>query len=171
MARKNFTKDDKVWRQIKKNLRAAKSQINLGWFEGQAYGSENNFLPMAQVAQWVEEGHRGGWGPTPARPAIRTLFIPVLAESGELTKFAIPMIHEVAMGRMTWKKLHERLAPKILYRFKLALEQYSAIPNSPVTVKLKGFNNPLVETGALIANARFKVDDYKPATYRMSFRL
>ena len=68
MARKNFTKNDKVWRQIKKNLRAAKSQINLGWFEGQAYGSENNFLPMAQVAQWVEEGHRGGWGPTPSTP-------------------------------------------------------------------------------------------------------
>lgn len=168
---KKFYKDDKVWRQMKRNLRAKKSQINVGWFEGQNYGPDNNNLPMAQVAQWVEEGHRGGWGPTPARPAIRTLFIPTLAESGELTKFAIPLIHEVAMGRMTWKKLHEKIAPKILYRFKLALEVYSVKPNSPTTIALKGFNDPWVETGTLISNARFKVDDYKASDYKVSYRL
>lgn len=168
---KKFYKDDRVWRRMKRNLRAKKSQINIGWFEGQHYGPDNNNLPMAQVAQWVEEGHRGGWGPTPARPAIRTLFIPTLAESGELTKFAIPLIHEVAMGRMSWKKLHEKIAPKILYRFKLALEVYNVKPNSPATIAFKGFNDPWVETGTLIANARFKVDDYKASDYKMSYRL
>lgn len=168
---KKFYKDDRVWRQMKRNLRAKKSQINIGWFEGQNYGPDNNNLPMAQVAQWVEEGHRGGWRPTPARPAIRTLFIPTLAESGELTKFAIPLIHEVAMGRMSWKKLHEKIAPKILYRFKLALEVYNVKPNSPATIAFKGFNDPWVETGTLIANARFKVDDYKASDYKMSYRL
>lgn len=168
---KKFYKDDKAWRQMKRNLRAKKTQINIGWFEGQNYGPDNNNLPMAQVAQWVEEGHRGGWGSTPARPAIRTLFIPTLAESGELTKFAIPLIHEVAMGRMSWKKLHEKIAPKILYRFKLALEVYNVKPNSPTTIALKGFNDPWVQTGALISNARFKVDDYKASEYKVSYRL
>lgn len=170
MARKNFAKNDKVWRQIKKNLRAAKSQINLGWFEGQAYGSENNFLPMAQVAQWVEEGHRGGWGPTPPRPVIRTRFIPALTESGEMVKAAIPFVQQVALGKMTWKTLHSKLAPKVLYKFKYAIQTYSFPANSPTTISLKGFDNPWIETGTLLENARFEVVGYKSINYKNTGR-
>lgn len=168
MARaKGFTKDDRVWKSMKKNLRAKKSQINIGWFD-QYYGAENNFLPMAQVAQWVEEGHRaGGWGgKTPPRPAIRTHFIPALAESGEFVKAAIPLIHQVAIGNMTWNGLHKKLAPSVLFKFQYALKQYSAKPNAPVTVKLKGFNDPWVETGTLINSARFEVVDFSPSFYK-----
>lgn len=173
MAKLGYTKDTKVWQMMKRNLKAKKSQINLGWFSGQAYGADNNFLPMAQVAQWVEEGHRGGGfgGPTPPRPAIRLLFIPTIAESGEFLSAAIPLVHQVAMGKMTWKKMHEKLAPSLLYKFKYALEQYNIKPNAPTTVQLKGFNNPWVETGQLIANARFDVTEYKSVNYRKNYSL
>lgn len=168
---KGYVKDDKVWRSMKANLRKATSQINVGWFEGQRYGAENNNLPMAQVAQWVEEGHRGGWAPTPPRPVIRTYFIPALAESGELVSKAIPLVHQVAMGSISWKKLHEKLAPSILYKFKYAIEVYNTKPNTPTTVRLKGFNNPWIETGALLNNARFDVAKYSSAAYRTSYKL
>lgn len=161
MATKGYTKDMKVWTQMKKNLRKGKSQINIGWFEGQNYGPDNGNLPMAQVAQWVEEGHANGGifsgTITPPRPAIRTMFIPTIAEADEFAARAIPMIDSVAQGKMTWKKLHEKLAPSILHLFKYTLKSYNIIPNKPVTVKLKGFNDPWVETGALIESARFDV--------------
>ena len=161
MSSKNFTKDTKVWDQMKRNLRKGKSQINVGWFEGQNYGAENNNLPMAQVAQWVEEGHINGGifagTITPPRPAIRTMFIPTIAEADEFVKAAIPMIDDVAMGRMTWNKLHEKLAPRILHLFKYTLKSYNIIPNKASTVKMKGFNDPWVETGILIDSARFDV--------------
>lgn len=170
MARKGFTKDDRVWRAMKRNLRAPKSQIDVGWFDGQSYGATNNFLPMAQVAQWVEEGHRGGWAPTPPRPAIRTRFMPALVESGEFVIEAIPLVHQVAMGKMTWKKLHQKLAPKVLYKFQFALKAYSYPPNSPTTIKLKGFNDPWRETGDLIDGARFEVNAYKTPNYKNAYK-
>ena len=165
MAKVSFKKDTKVWTQMKKNLRRKKSQINVGWFEGQNYGTENNNLPMAQVAQWVEEGHvNGGMFAgtiTPPRPAIRTMFIPTIAEADDLTGKGIPLIALVAQGSLSWKRLHEKLAPTVLHLFKYTLESYSIIPNSPVTVALKGFNNPWRETKALIDGARFDVVDLK----------
>lgn len=166
MAKKNFTKNDKVWRQIKKNLRAQKSQINLGWFEGQNYGSENNFLPLAQVAQWVEEGHRGNWGKTPPRPVIRTMFLPALKDSNELVQAAIPLVQQVALGKMSWKTLNVKLAPKVLHKFKYAIQVYSYPANSPVTVRLKGFNNPWIESSTLMDSARFEVVAYKNINYK-----
>lgn len=155
MAKAAFTKDTKVWVNMKKNLRKGKSQINLGWFEGQNYGPENGNLPMAQVAQWVEEGQ--AWQNQPPRPAIRTMFIPTIAEADEFVKAAIPMIDMVAQGKLTWKKLHEKFAPKMLHLFKYTLNSYNIIPNKPATVKMKGFNDPWRDTGTLIANARFDV--------------
>lgn len=155
MRKATFTKDTRVWNQMKKNLRKGKSQINLGWFEGQNYGPENGNLPMAQVAQWVEEGQ--AWQNQPPRPAIRTMFIPTIAEADEFVKAAIPMIDMVAQGKLTWKKLHEKLAPKMLHLFKYTLNSYNIIPNKPATVKMKGFNDPWVETGTLIDSARFDV--------------
>lgn len=161
MPKATFTKDTRVWTQMKKNLRKGKSQINLGWFEGQNYGPDNNHLPMAQVAQWVEEGHMNGGmfagTYTPPRPAIRTLFIPTIADSEDFLKAAIPLIDNVAMGKMSWKTLHEKVAPKLLHLFKYTLNSYNIIPNKPITVKMKGFNDPWRETGTLIENARFDV--------------
>ena len=162
MRKATFTKDTRVWNQMKKNLRKGKSQINLGWFEGQNYGPENGNLPVAQVAQWVEEGQ--AWQNQPPRPAIRTMFIPTIAEADEFVKAAIPMIDMVAQGKLTWKKLHEKLAPKMLHLFKYTLNSYNIIPNKPATVKMKGFNDPWRDTGTLIENARFDVVPMKAYT-------
>lgn len=148
---------------MKRNLRSKKASVDLGWFEGQRYGPENDNLPMAQVAQWVEEGHVNGGQfagtRTPPRPAIRTYFIPILAESSDFAKMAFPLVHEVAMGRLTWTKLHERIAPKLLYRFKLAIKEFMTPANSATTISIKGFNNPWIETGELMNSARFRISD------------
>lgn len=155
-------KDIKVWTSIKKNIRTNKQAIQIGWFDGQKYDASNGNLPMAQVAQWVEEGQ--GWQKQPPRPAIRTRFIPALKESGELLRDAIPLVQQVALGKMTWKTLNEKMAPKILYKFKLAMETLQTPPNKPSTIAKKGFNNPWFETGTLVSSSRYKVVAYSLRT-------
>lgn len=166
MARKSVKVDKKEWTRIKQNLRRGKVSVNIGWFEGQNYGSENDNLPYAQVAQWVEEGHINGGKfagtITPPRPAIRTLFIPTLKDNpSDFWDRVIPMIANVADGKMSWKRLHERIAPRLVIYMQYALEQYNIIPNSPTTVALKGFNNPWYESGNLIQNVKFDIAEWR----------
>lgn len=154
-----FKKDKRVWTQMKRNLRKGKSSISVGWFDEQKYGEDNDNLPMAQVAQWIEEGQ--SWQNQPPRPAIRTIFIPLVSEASEFTQASLPMIHMVAMGRLTWKSLHMKLAPKVLNMFQGSIEAFQRIPNKPSTIAEKGFNDPWIETGALVDSARFKIEGYK----------
>lgn len=51
-----ITVDKKVWEKLKKNfLKAEQASIDVGWFQSDRYGPENDNLPMAQVAQWNED--------------------------------------------------------------------------------------------------------------------
>lgn len=154
--RKLYTKEDKVWKSIKRNLRAQKSEVRIGWFAGNNYGSDNGNLPMAQVAQWVEEGQR--WNNQPARPAIRTQFIPDLAGTGFIQRHAISMAQQVALGRITWRQGHQRLAPHLIYRFKLVLTHYHTIANRPSTIRRKGFDDPWIETGQLVQSVQYRIE-------------
>lgn len=152
-------KNTKQWELMKRRLKAPNYAVQLGWFNGQNYGPENGNLPLAQVAQWVEEGQRHN--NQPARPAIRTRFIPALKESNELLLVANPLINQVALGMMSWKKLHEKMAPRLLYQFKLAIETLKTPGNRPSTIEKKGFNDPWIETGTLLSSSRYRVVSYK----------
>lgn len=163
--RKSYSADTSEWKRMKKNLTRNKASVSIGWFEGQNYGSSNGHMPMAQVAKWVEEGHiNGGMFKgtyTPPRPAIRTRFIPTLAASDDFLQMAIPLIDSVARGKMSWKTLHGKIAPKLVNLFQFTLQSYSTPANSPWTVKMKGFNDPWRESGTLISSVRFKLDEFK----------
>lgn len=158
---KGFTVDKSKWTRMKKNLTKGLSEVQVGWFEGQMHSGRKgqSDIPMAQLAQWVEEGQ--AWQGQPARPAIRTLFIPVVAEADEVWKDIARKIDAVAQGMMTWKVLHVKLAPKLVTIMKASLKAYQTVPNKPATVEYKGFNDPWVETGMLIDAVRFKVTPQK----------
>lgn len=148
------------WNQIKRNLRSKKAEVQIGWFEGQMHdGRSDTPIPMAQIAQWVEEGQR--WQNQPARPAIRQYFIPLVADSLDLQGVLMRDIAKVADGKMSWSTLHQKLGTKLVPVMQHVLQEYKVVANKPSTVKKKGFNDPWVETGALIAAVKFKVGDYK----------
>lgn len=167
MPKAKFTKDVSEWRRIKGNLRKGNSMINVGWFEDQIHHVDKRFgaIPSAQVAKWVEEGHKNGGSfngtVTPPRPVIRTYFIPVVAESKDWLNFALPLIENVAQGRMSWAQLHQRVAPMIVPILQESLNIYGAIPNAQSTVSIKGFNNPWIETGKLRDTVAYKIVNYK----------
>lgn len=154
-------KNTKEWDKIKKRLLAKKQMLNVGWFQGQTYGPDNDNLPLAQVAKWVEEGHREGFVVTPPRPAIRVKFMPDLIQDKAFRMKILQGVAMVADGKSNWKKMHEFIAPDAVALLKKTLKLYNDIPNSPVTIEIKGFNDPWIYTGTLVNAVDYKIEDYK----------
>lgn len=147
--RVSITKNKDVWKSMKTNLRRGTSQsIQAGWWDSQYPDG----VSVAQVAQWNEEGHmNGGWFPgtvTPPRPFIRLGFLPRVKNSNFLNKHLIH-IDAIAKGRMSWNRLHELLGQDLKRILQEVILAWSTPSNSAATVSIKGFNDPLIDSGLM----------------------
>lgn len=152
-------KNDKLWQQMKKRLTALDGiEARVGWFSGQNYGPENNNLPIAQVAQWNEEGTpAAGWGgPTPSRPFIRSFFIG-LKKSKAFRDFMANEIKYYIEGGGTSRHLAQRVGRFVRQGIRETIEKWTYISNATATIELKGFNDPLVETGTMAKAVSVKI--------------
>lgn len=150
------TKNTAVWDRIKREIMKKQPSIQTGWFEGQNYGADNDSLPYAYVAQWNNEGHRNDNGSvTPPRPFMS------IGLSGAMTAGANKddfknMIEAVSSGRSILT-----VAAKAGTNFERTLRKvmldWDTPRNAPLTIELKGFDDPLVETSELIANVNSRV--------------
>lgn len=150
------TKNTAQWDKIKANLLKNIPSIETGWFEGQTYGSDNDNLPYATVAQWNNEGHRNDNGTvTPPRPFMSIGLASALAAGANRDDFK-DMIQAVSSGKSVLTVLNkagtnfERTLRKVML-------DWDTPRNAPLTRELKGFDNPLVETSELIANVNSRV--------------
>lgn len=152
-------KNDKLWQQMKKRLTALDGiEARVGWFSGHNYGPENNNLPIAQVAQWNEEGTpAAGWGgPTPSRPFIRSFFIG-LKKSKAFRDFMANEIKHYIEGGGTSRHLAQRVGRFVRQGIRETIEKWTYISNATATIELKGFNDPLVETGTMAKAVSVKI--------------
>lgn len=152
-------KNDKLWQQMKKRLTVLDGiEARVGWFSGQNYGPENNNLPIAQVAQWNEEGTpAAGWGgPTPSRPFIRSFFIG-LKKSKAFRDFMANEIKYYIEGGGTSRHLAQRVGRFVRQGIRETIEKWTYISNATATIELKGFNDPLVETGTMAKSVSVKI--------------
>lgn len=139
---------EKEWKTVKRRLTTQIKQTQVGWFNV-FYPEENSYLPVAQVAKWNEEGHYNGGlfegTRTPPRPFLRTTFLygMELFFNDHANDFA----RAVADGRMTWQQVSEKVGYNAKDILQDTIDVKTSPPNSPMTVLLKGFNNPLIETG------------------------
>lgn len=150
----------KEWQRIKRVMLASENlESRTGWFEGQNYGPENNYLPIAQVADWNESGTTGGQKNgrgIPSRPFIRTLFKGLkrnFAFQGMMRK----NLKAVLDGQMTWNSFYGHSGRFIKQRLKDTIKKWTLPRNAPATIANKGFNDPLVETGTMWKSIRTKV--------------
>lgn len=131
--------------------------VDVGWW-GDVHHSGH---PVAQIAAWVEEGHYNGGmfsgTITPARPAVRVDWTPKAIKQ---LKEASPKIKEVLDGRKTWEDLYHEIGVEARDSLKNVIKQWNTIPNSPITIKLKGFNDPWVETGSTANAVKYRVTDF-----------
>ncbi len=148
--------DTSVWDKIKKDLlKASAQEVQVGIVEPVHYGSDNDNLAVAQVWQWQEEGLPAKNIPT--RPAIRVGFMAPI-KKGSYDSYFIESIQRIAEGKSTFKQEYIRLGMVAKVGLKDAVEKWDSPRNSPITVALKGFNNPLIDSGLLYDSIDFKVD-------------
>lgn len=154
--------DKSGWDKLKKEFEQfTQNEIRLGWFEEQKYGSDNGNLPMAQVAMDVEQGHVNGptamfpGAITPPRPFMRVGLLEAASKGTNDQQFAT-VIKTVISGATVFRAM-EQVAPYFEPTLRKVMMDWDSPPNSAATVALKGFDNPLVKTGQLIANVKAKV--------------
>lgn len=147
--------DKKVWEAMKKKFRQADSiQLSVGFFEEDRYGPENENLPVAYIARIQDaglgvpqrafmSGGQGLWGIVRAGPyekeyinALRRTILNLSTKSQELSKIGTFLVQDT----------------------KEIIEQWSSPPNAALTVELKGFNDPLIETETMKNSVKFKIE-------------
>jgi len=139
--------DDRVWKKMERRLKRIQSKsVRVGWWR--SYYPDGT--SVAQVAAWNEEGHlNGGMFPgtfTPPRPFIRTGFLPkaknVLNEYSKLFFLYVDGSVKISdfWGAMS-RELEEKMKESIL--------EFKSPGNAEVTISMKGFDDPLINTGNL----------------------
>ena len=148
-----LTVDKSPWLALKKSFAKAETlEDRLGWFEDNRYGPDNDNLPMAQVAQWIEEGVASK--NIPPRPYMRVGLRGALMKGSNDASFK-RIITAVANGQDVFKALH-REGDSFRQTLRQVMLDWDTPPNSPTTIELKGFDDPLIESSELISNVSVK---------------
>lgn len=123
----------------------------VGWFESAHYPAENGGVPVAYVATI----HEFGTSRVPARPFMR----PAVAEYGQEW---MDLIAQGAAASMTGgPSPADVLELVMLQAAGNVAEKIAAVtspPLSPVTIKRKGHEKPLVDTGQMMQSVTGKVE-------------
>lgn len=156
----NLKVDKSGWEKLKKELELlAQNEIHLGWFSGQIHSGSN--VPMAEIAKDLEEGHVNGptamfpGAVTPPRPYMRVGLSAALTAGANKQQF-LAMIQAVSEGKSSLAAMEQTL-PYFEHTLKKVMLDWDTPRNSPATIALKGFDDPLYNSGELIANATAKI--------------
>ena len=148
-----ITVDKSVWNNLKKSFAKAEMlEDQVGWQDDAVYGSDNENLPMAQVAQWLEEGVASK--NIPPRPFMRVGFKAALTKGANDASFK-RIVTAVANGQDVFKALHKE-GDSFRQTLRQVMIDWDTPRNAPTTVELKGFDDPLIETSELISNITSK---------------
>lgn len=147
--------DNRMWEKMKGNLlKGGDKTVQVGWWADYHPSGP----PTAQIAAWNEEGHvnMGMFAGTitPARPFIRKGFVP---ESKKIIPKFYKDIHLIAIGKKSWTSFYREFGTKLLKIMQETIHKWDTPPNSPATVGLKGFNNPLIETGYMQSSVKYRI--------------
>lgn len=156
-AKVKLKKNTKIWDRMVRNLsRKNVNEVRVGWFNSRNSEGEQ----LAQIASWNEEGHINGGifegTITPPRPFIRVNFIGKVKNTKWMEKF-LPRINDVALGKLSWKRFHELLGKELVIMMKESILEFKSPGNSPVTISMKGFNDPLIDSGQMYDAIEYKI--------------
>lgn len=158
-----LTVDKSGWSKLKKNLQQAEIyNLNLGWFPENQYGPDNENLPMAQVAQWNNEGHINGANSlvpgaiTPPRPFMTVGLKGALKAGANKDDFK-DMVEAVLTGKSVLTVM-QKSTTNFERTLRKVMLDWDTPRNAPLTVEMKGFDDPLRDSSELIANVTAKVE-------------
>ena len=144
-----------IWRRVFAHSFRG-THVKVGFPAGQA-GADT-----IQKAIWNEFGTRGGasgggWGgPIPERPFLRN------AMRANQNKYREGLRHgavEILRQGTSIPTILARLGALAQGDIQSEITSLSSPPNSPVTIKLKGSSNPLIDSGEMRQRVTWKVDN------------
>lgn len=152
--------NNKPWIAMRRRLtRSEARMVDIGWW-GTRHPSG---VPVAQVAAWNEEGHMNGGmfagTRTPPRPFIRVGFYKQIRPI--LTATINTRINMIATGKMTWATFYRDLRKELETAMKEQILKWNTPKNRPSTIELKGFDDPLIETGVLYDSVKTRISRRK----------
>lgn len=137
--------DEKVWKKLKAKLQRESKEVEVGWWNSM----HPTGVPVAQVAAWNEEGHYTAGmynGYSPPRPFISVDFKKYVDKN--MPKYAA-YLTSVMQGSMSSSAMYSNIKEDLVNGLKEIILEFDNPRNSDLTVELKGFNDPLIDTGTM----------------------
>lgn len=131
---------DRGWGRFKRNLQDLKGQTLV-------VGVLDEDSELAQIALWLEFGTDDGR--IPERPAHRMTFEKLRPELK--IKYA-ELVKLVSEGKISPKQGIARIGAWYAGKLRWEIIRYNAVPNAESTVRQKGFDDPLMDTGEYVNN-------------------
>lgn len=130
-----------------KNIR--EGIVRVGWFSQHRY---SDGLPVASVAVFNEYGT-----PTaPARPFVR----PVIHGQKQMILENLKHHYKSALRNNTnTNKVLALIGEDVKWRIQAQILATNTPPNAPSTIKAKGFNKPLYDTGFMLNSVSYQTEE------------
>lgn len=157
----DFRGGDKMQRVLKRmqtGLNTAKS-VQVGFFADERYPSRYSTrvehritptrkpIPVAQAAFWAEFGTKKA----PARPFFRT------AIEQNSPRWGDSLAHLAKVHNYDARKMLTNMGMGISAQVQRSIVEWQDPPNADFTVKIKGFNNPLIDEGIMQRSVHYQV--------------
>lgn len=131
-------------------------RVDVGWWDDKYPDG----TPVAWVAMLNEYGYMTSGkyqGYHPPRPFFRIFFKEFISNSAVLKQDILPLVKQVADGKVTWAAIQKRIGMLCVEWVKSQIIKTNSPPNTPLTISLKGFNDPLIETGRMYDTVKYKI--------------
>lgn len=139
-----------------------RKEIRWGFFSGSRYGPKNDNMYVATIAKLQEDGRSGSSGinTIPSRPFFTTQALRVITPSDHVGSKFLTLLGTAVKSTMTGgtdasaynavgKHLHDSLQEEII--------AWNSPANAPMTIKIKGKNDPLIHTGMMLESVEYKI--------------
>jgi hypothetical protein len=153
-----LTSNKQKWRGMKTSLSVGVSKkLQIGFFSEDRYGPENSNFPVALVAAWQDKGAPFvGDKHIPARPFMSVGLKELLKSPLYTSKYKKAYI-DILENNSDFERQYKKISIDVVPRLKKIIDRWAIPPNAPATVKEKGFNDPLINTGKMRDSVKAKV--------------
>ena len=128
------------------------TDVEVGFFEDDKYGPENQNLYVAQVAAYNNFGTTFN----PERPFMDNTFLDTMSQFHYARGIRQVFISVLTNGRST-QRLLRSLGETVADVMRVEIDDYPG-SNSAATIARKGFNDPLYDTGKMLASVKFIIN-------------
>lgn len=130
------------------------TEILAGFFPEDQYDSDNDNLPVAQVA-WYNE--RGLGMAVPSRPFMEKTFY-TMSDVQFYARGMETIARDVLNQGKSTKSLLKDLGQHVVGVMQMNIVDWTSPPNSKRWEAIKGKNDPLIFTGKMLESVKYKVE-------------